>query len=829
MKLFAFLILVVLFCFTSIISCDTDPRDLQVLLDFQKGLDNPERLPWPVDNDDPCASKWSYIFCDSDKVTRIEVPFLGLKGTIPPNLNQLSELVEINLNSNQFYGSLPSLKGLSKLTQAHFGLNKFDIIPLDFFRGLHSLRVLDLEANHLNTSAGWQIPSDLLSSQKLEALLLEYCGLVGKIPEWLGTMPNLKILLMSNNRLNGGIPATFHESQLKFLWLNDPIGNGLTGTIEVVGTMRNLESLWLQNNHFTWTIPSSLVNLTSLKQLKLNGNQLSGTIPNGLTKLNLEKMDLSNNYLMGPMPLFKSATVSVYNNSFCQDIPGVACAAEVMALVDFLGDLHYPVRLTSQWRGNNPCNSWLGLICKFRKVAIIHLPSQDLNGTLSPSIWKLESLEKIQLQNNSISGHIPSTLLELRALVLVDLRGNNIEPPIPKFRRSVKILTGKLENNDGPKTGRKSKPVSVTLIVVIFVAVFVLFAILVPLVICFCKRRKIPVMSFKELCDVTDNFAKEKEIGKGGFGTVYKAVLSNGRPAAVKRMNHFEDKQQEVRSHKQFQSEVTALIEFRHRNLVSFYGSSTKGNERLLVYEYMPQGTLSSHLYQQENVLAEPLSWKTRLTIASDVATGLAYLHHHGYIHRDVKSSNILLGDDFGAKVSDFGLTKKTTSKYSLCNMDGTPGYMAPECTGHRYITAKTDVYSFGIVLLELVTGKRAWDETRGAGTQHLLCWIKEITPDKESVRRIVDSAFGEVTAATLQSICDVVELSFRCTEMDQDARPDMVETAHLLFKLAKNLPADVVLVVDDEPEVGVDTITALRQQLDGWMKEEEASSSSQI
>lgn len=190
---------------------------------------------------------------------------------------------------------------------------------------------------------------------------------------------------------------------------------------------------------------------------------------------------------------------------------------------------------------------------------------------------------------------------------------------------------------------------------------------------------------------VTNNFAERNVLGRGGFGVVYKGELEDGTLIAVKRM------EAAVVSNKglnEFQSEIAVLTKVRHRHLVALLGYCAEGNERLLVYEYMPQGTLAQHLFDYKMLGIRPLDWTKRMIIALDVARGLEYLHglaHRSFIHRDLKPSNILLGDDLRAKVSDFGLVKLAPDgKFSVeTRLAGTFGYLAPEYAG-RHLTEKS-------------------------------------------------------------------------------------------------------------------------------------------
>jgi serine/threonine protein kinase len=192
------------------------------------------------------------------------------------------------------------------------------------------------------------------------------------------------------------------------------------------------------------------------------------------------------------------------------------------------------------------------------------------------------------------------------------------------------------------------------------------------------------VISVQVLRKVTDNFAQKNQLGSGGFGIVYKGELEDGTKIAVKRM---EAGVMGSKAGDEFQAEIAVLSKVRHRHLVSLLGYSIEGNERLLVYEYMPQGALSMHLFHWKKLNLEPLSWMRRLSIALDVARGVEYLHslaRQTFIHRDLKSSNILLGDDFHAKVSDFGLVKLAPDREQsvATRLAGTFGYLAPEYAG---------------------------------------------------------------------------------------------------------------------------------------------------
>ncbi|RWW56113.1 hypothetical protein BHE74_00037194 [Ensete ventricosum] len=775
---------VFLCCFGSVVFGTTDAGDYAVLDEFRKGLANPELLKWPTNNRDPCGPPlWPHVFCSGSRVAQIQVQNLGLSGPLPRDFNKLSMLTNIGLQRNNFSGKLPSFSGLSNLQYAYLGNNQFDAIPSDFFVGLTSLQVLSLEMNPLNQSTGWVLPPDLSDSAQLMNLSLVGCNLAGPLPEFLGTMHSLSVLKLSYNNLTGTMPASYSGLPLQILWLNNQIGPKLTGSLDVIASMTMLKDVWLHGNQFTGPIPSSIGGLTSLTRLWLNNNLLVGLVPENLTSLPLlQSLQLDNNMFMGPIPKVSFNFTYAYN-SFCQSTPGVPCSPEVTALLEFLERVNYPSKLAASWSGNDPCASfWSGVSCFDGKVSVINLPNLQLNGTISPSLGKLDDLVDVRLEGNNLSGMIPVNMTNLKLLKTLDLSSNNISPPVPHFPNSVKVLldgnkllvtasspespstgnspsdssSNNTQSHNSPRSAGSSSPEANSgnrskgsrklnlLIVIVPIAFGVSIFLLALLFLYFWKRRKSAflspssivvhprdssnpdnlvkivvannasnsiatnewqsinssrtsethliesgnlVISVQVLRSATRNFASENVLGRGGFGVVYKGELHDGTMIAVKRM---ESAVLSSKALDEFHAEIAVLSKVRHRNLVSILGYSTEEYERLLVYEYMPQGALSKHLFQWKQLELEPLSWKKRMNIALDVARGMEYLHnlaHQCFIHRDLKSSNILLGDDYRAKVSDFGLAKLAPDgKNSVATrLAGTFGYLAPEYAGNAF------------------------------------------------------------------------------------------------------------------------------------------------
>ncbi|MED6144000.1 hypothetical protein PIB30_011244 [Stylosanthes scabra] len=296
----------------------------------------------------------------------------------------------------------------------------------------------------------------------------------------------------------------------------------------------------------------------------------------------------------------------------------------------------------------------------------------------------------------------------------------------------------------------------------------------------------IPLFSYEELQDATNNFDQTKELGEGGFGTVYYGKLRDGREVAVKRL--FERNYKPVES---FINEIQILTRLRHTNLVSLYGCTSRhSRELLLVYEYIPNGTLSYHLRLRRgdntSTASSLLPWPVRMKIAIETASALAYLHACGIIHRDVKTSNILLDNNFGVKVADFGLSRLFPNNVSHVSTapQGTPGYVDPEYRLCYQLTNKSDVYSFGVVLVELISALPAVDVNRERD---------DIKLANVAVRKFKKGEFWELVDPSLEIQLDyvsrrmiilVAKLAFQCLQGENDLRPSMAEVLEALQRI---------------------------------------------
>uniref|UniRef100_A0A3N7FLY2 Protein kinase domain-containing protein n=1 Tax=Populus trichocarpa TaxID=3694 RepID=A0A3N7FLY2_POPTR len=716
----------------------------------------------------------------------------------------------------------------------------------------------------------------------------------------------METLHLAFNYFEGGLPLNFSGSTIQSLWLNGQKSNSrLNGTISILQNMTSLKEIWLQGNHFTGPLPD-LSGMISLEDLNLRDNSLTGVVPPSLLNIStLRVVNFTNNKLQGPTPSFArtvDADMIPGTNNFCLDNPGVACDSTVNVLLSVAKNFGYPASLADLWKGNDPCTStqaWKGITCGGGDILVINLKKAGLSGTISSDFSLISRLQKLILSDNMLTGTIPDELISLSNLALLDVSNNKLSGQIPKFRSNVQVEyggnpdigkintsyappgapgstpsgTGGGSDGSGNKNSASGKIVgsvigAVGVVCVVGLGVFFYSKkqkrsskVQSPNMMIIHPRRswdqdevKITVagssansgvesftdsvgpsdiqvvrtenmvISIQVLRNVTNNFSEENILGRGGFGTVYKGELHDGTKIAVKRM------ESGVISEKglaEFMSEIAVLTKVRHRHLVALLGYCLDGNERLLVYEYMPRGTLSSHLFSWKEEGVKPLDWTRRLTIGLDVARGVEYLHglaHQSFIHRDLKPSNILLGDDMRAKVADFGLVRLAPEgKASIeTRLAGTFGYLAPEYAVTGRVTTKVDVFSFGVILMEMITGRKALDETQPEDSLHLVTWFRRMHINKDTFRKTIDPTIN-LDEETLGSISTVADLAGHCTAREPYQRPDMGHVVNVLSSLVEIWkPAEP----DSDEMYGIDFEMPLPEVLLKWQAFDGSSSS---
>ncbi|KAI3731454.1 hypothetical protein L1987_62642 [Smallanthus sonchifolius] len=459
-----------------------------------------------------------------------------------------------------------------------------------------------------------------------------------------------------------------------------------------------------------------------------------------------------------------------------------------------------------------------GAIGKLRKLQTLDLSGNKFSGELPSSLGDLNNLNLLRLNNNSLTGPVPESLSQLGGLTLVDLSYNNFSGLLPKISaRTFKIIGNPLlcehnsENgcsvvypeplpfppNGESSSGDKSRRLAIALgtsfgsiLLLILVAVFLIWwryrknqQIFFDVndqydpEVCLGHLRR---FTFKELRAATDHFNAKNILGKGGFGIVYKGSLPDGTIVAVKRLKADNNFGGEV----QFQTEVETISLAVHRNLLRLWGFCSTDNERILVYPFMLNGSVASKLRDQ--IHGKPvLDWSRRKNIALGTARGLLYLHEQSdpkIIHRDVKAANILLDEDFEAVVGDFGLAKLLDHRDSHVTtaVRGTVGHIAPEYLSTGQSSEKTDVFGFGILLLELITGQKALDFGKTADNQKgvMLDWVKKLHQDGKLNLMVDKSLKNNFDRVELE---EMVQVALLCTQFSPLNRPKMSEVLRML------------------------------------------------
>ncbi|KAL3654034.1 Protein NSP-INTERACTING KINASE 3 [Castilleja foliolosa] len=470
-------------------------------------------------------------------------------------------------------------------------------------------------------------------------------------------------------------------------------------------------------------------------------------------------------------------------------------------------------------QNNEITGSIPAVIGKLEKLETLDLSNNQLTGEIPISVGDLKNLNYLRLNNNSLSGTIPESLSNVQSLTLVDLAFNNFSGSLPKISaRTFKIVGNSLicgqnsQNNcsvvypeplsfppdttkDGSESGSKHH------FAIAFGASFgAVFSVVVVagLLVWWRYRRNQQIFfdvndqydpevrlghlrryAFKELRVATDHFNPKNILGKGGFGIVYKGRLNNGTVVAVKRLKDYNAAGGEI----QFQTEVELISLAVHRNLLRLWGFCSTENERLLIYPYMSNGSVASRL--KDHIHGRPvLDWSRRKSIALGTARGLVYLHEQcdpKIIHRDVKAANILLDEDFEAVVGDFGLAKLLDHRDSHVTtaVRGTVGHIAPEYLSTGQSSEKTDVFGFGILLLELVTGQKAVDFGRGSNQKGvMLDWVKRLHQEGKlnlMVDKDLKNDYDRIELA------EMVQVALLCTQFNPSHRPKMSEVMRML------------------------------------------------
>ncbi|XVF08140.1 hypothetical protein REPUB_Repub06bG0200200 [Reevesia pubescens] len=729
------------------------------------------------------------------KLTRLTTLYLGgnlLSGRIPPSLGNASNLVRVDLANNSFSGQIPLLWNLP------------------------NIQILSLQMNELvnDGPGGMDFITSLANSTQLQVFSVAENRLTGKLPSSIGNLSRqLSLLVMDHNFFEGNLPGEI--SNLINLTLIAFEYNSLSGSLPPsIGSLPNLQYIFLHENKFSGQLPESLGSLTYLSELHLSNNLLGGTIPSSLGSCqHLQLLDLSVNVLNGTIP---------------RDIFGIPSFGKILnlsfnSLTGFVpvevGNLNMIQAIdvaSNQLSGEIPI-----AIGDCSSLLYLNMPRNSFQGSIPNSLAKLKAIEYIDLSSNNLTGNIPTSLESLDFLQVLNLSRNQLLGEVPKagiFRNSTAVsLSGNLNLCGGvpdlglPKCNSPEKHSGGSKLKIVLIASFSSVAFIIISMLVFWSVRKqdsgvsevnddanslegYRMYRHHDLKLATLNFSSENLIGEGSFGSVYKGVFNDGSLAAIKVF-----KMGQHGASKSFLAECEALRNIRHRNLVRVTSVCSAGDFKALVLPFMPNGNLEQLLHtrsENREVEEKALDMNQRLEIAQDVASAVEFLHHDcetPIVHCDLKPSNVLLDAEMSAHVGDFGLARillKTSPNAHLSSslgLKGSIGYMAPEYGMGAGVSTRGDVYSFGILILEMFTRKRPTDNMF-SGEMDLQKWVSMHLPD--NFLDIVDHELKqkEWQPAYADGMATMLNIGLKCARKLPEERPTMREVSVMIKKVKASL-----------------------------------------
>ncbi|KAL2329353.1 hypothetical protein Fmac_022780 [Flemingia macrophylla] len=780
------------------------------------------------------------------ELEHLEIGYNNFSGTLPPGLALLSNLKYLDISAANISGDvIPELGSLSKLETLLLFKNRLtgEIPPT--IGNLKSLKSLDLSDNELTGP----IPTQVTMLKELTTLNLMNNNLTGEIPEGIGELPKLEILFLFNNSLTGTLPQQLGSNGL--LQRLDVSTNSLEGPIpRNVCNGNKLVRLILFLNKFTSTLPPSLANCTSLTRVRIQDNFLNDSIPQGLTLLpNLTFLDISNNNFHGQIPehFGNLQYFNISGNSFGTSLPSSIWNATNLQIFsaafsnitgeipDFIG-CQTLYKLELQGNAINGTIPWDIGHCQ--KLIVLNLSRNALTGIIPWEISVLPSITDVDLSHNSLTGTIPSNFNNCTTLENFDVSFNSLTGPIPSSGIFPNLHPSSYSGNQGLCGGVLAKPCAedalaaaenqlevrrqqqprktAGAIVWIVAAAFGIgLFVLVAGTRCFHanynRRFGDEVGPWKLTAFQRLNFTAEdvleclslsdKILGMGSTGTVYRAEMPGGEIIAVKKL--WGKQKENIRRRRGVVAEVEVLGNVRHRNIVRLLGWCSNRECTMLLYEYMPNGNLDQLLHANnkgDNLVAD---WFTRYKIALGVAQGICYLHHDCdpvIIHRDLKPSNILLDADMEARVADFGVAKLIQTDESMSVIAGSYGYIAPEYAYTLQVDEKSDIYSYGVVLMEILSGKRSVDSEFGDGNS-IVDWVRSKIKSKDGIEDILDKNAGAGCTAVREEMMQMLRIALRCTSRNPADRPSMRDVVLMLQEAKPKrkfvhtlVPADNVL-----------------------------------
>lgn len=786
------------------------------------------------------SSGWSIPseLADCSQLANFSCSSCNIVGPVPEFFGKFPSLTSLRLSGNRLTGVLPSsfrdsmVQVLWLNNQDGGGMSG----PIDVVGAMVGLTQLWLHGNQFTGS----IPDSIGDLTSLRQLNLNGNRLVGQIPQSLANM-HLQVLDLNNNMFMGSIPkfksenVSYESNSFCHSDPGEPCAPEVSALLDFLRDLsypERLASEWigndpcrgpwwgiscesrnevavinLKNLGLNGTLGPSLANLPSLLEIHLEGNNLHGTIPTNLTLLrSLRLLNIRENNFEPPLPRFRDDVNVIIDANPKLTVNGPKQSPSPDIAPAFSLDTAPPMPPSPNDGHESPPNN----------PSIDLQPASDGRGkrTYAPTAVTEKSRPENRTKSRVlviVAAAAGSTIFTFLAVLLsvyclcrqkkilkspggVVMHPKDSSDPSNTLKIAVVDSSASDARTAGSTESGTIDRLDNTQVL----------------------EAGNLVISFQVLRKVTNNFAPENELGRGGFGVVYKGELEDGTKLAVKRMEAMAVNNKALN---EFQVEIAVLSNVRHRHLVSLLGYSSEGNERVLVYEYMSQGALSRHLFRWRSLNLQPLSWTRRLSIALDVARGVEYFHslaHQSFIHRDLKSANILLDDDFRAKVSDFGLVKLAPDKERsvATRLAGTFGYLAPEYAVTGKITTKVDIFSFGVVLMELLTGLAALDENRSEENRYLAEWFWQIKSNKDTLIASIDPSL-DAKEEIYDSIYIIAELAGHCTGREANHRPDMGHIVNVLAQLVEKWKP----YEDMDHCSGIDMTLPLPQMLKGWQE----------
>ncbi|PON57445.1 Tyrosine-protein kinase [Parasponia andersonii] len=771
------------------------------------------------------------------------------KGNIPKEYGDIQTLWKINLSSNALSGSIPEFIGdLPNIRLLDLSRNGFtEEIPTALFKNCYKTKFISLSHNTLsgsvpeslakcsnlegfdfsfnNLSGG--IPLKLCDIPRLDYVSVRSNALSGSVRQVLLACQSLKVLDLGSNVFTGSAPfGVLGSINLTRFNVSD---NGFTGKIPDITTCGDrLEILDASGNGLDGEVPVSITNCKSLKVLNLGFNRLSGTIPTELAELErLVVIQLGNNSISGTIPKELASiqllqVLGLHNLNLVGQIP-----TDISNCI-FLRELDLS--------GNSLDGEIPNTFYKITNLEILDLRQNHLNGTIPPTLGNLSRLDILDLSQNLLSGPIPSSLGNLTNLTHLNLSFNNLSGTIPTtiqhygssaFSDNPFLCGPPLDMSCLAKGAtvkqKKNHVLSVSAIVAIVAAALILTGVcLVSIMNIVAHRRKkddeAMVVESTPLASTDSNviigklvlFSKslpskyedwesgtkallDKEciIGGGSIGTVYKTTFEGGVSIAVKKLETLG----RIRNQDEFEQEIGRLGNLKHPNLVAFQGYYWSSTMQLILSEFVPNGNLYDNLHglhypgTSTGGGNSELDWSRRFKIALGTARALAYLHHDcrpPILHLNIKSTNILLDENYNGKLSDYGLGKllPILDNYGLTKFHTAVGYVAPELAQSLRLSEKCDVYSFGIILLELVTGRKPVESPR-ANEVVVLCEYVRVLLESGSASDCFDRSLRGIVE---NELIQVMKLGLICTSEVPSRRPSMAEVVQVLESIRNGL-----------------------------------------